>query len=214
MDPYDSDYRKFTQWMGNINAQTNKNRTSRLWVDILHFLGAYVGYYFSVLSGNWLLHNSCLRVLVPLMFVYNHDKYEELCCTAIMDTLTLPDNLIRRFLRGKWTVSAKGQPFHNLASDEVHESIINLQLKTITSRPSHFRTVKLSNFMSYLDKIVQGFESLVYKYKRTEPVYQRKWFICQRTTRMINLVKDIRRNDLKNLLLLPTSLQAVYNLTE
>ena len=64
-------------------------------------------------------------------------------------------------------LSAKGRPYHNLALDEAHESIINLRLKTITSRPSHFRTVELSNFMSYLDKVVQGFESLVYRYKQT-----------------------------------------------
>lgn len=41
-----------------------------------------------------------------------------------MDTHTPP----RRFLRGEWTVSAKGRPFHNLALDKVHESIINLRL--------------------------------------------------------------------------------------
>ena len=166
-DDDDTDYHKFTKWMGNVNAQTNMNQTSRFWVDVLHFLGAYVGYYFSVRSGNWLLRNSCLRVLLPLMFAYNHNKYEELCCTAIMDTLTLPDDLIKKFLSGEWTVSAKGRPYHNLALDEAHESIINLRLKTITSRPSHFRTVELSNFMSYLDKVVQGFESLVYRYKQT-----------------------------------------------
>ena len=43
MDPYDNDYYKFTRWIGNINAQANKNQTSKFWVDILHFLGAYVG---------------------------------------------------------------------------------------------------------------------------------------------------------------------------
>ena len=108
-----------------------------------------------------------------------------------MDTLTLPDDIIKKFLKGEWTVSAKGRPFHNLALDEAHESIINLRLKTITSRPSHFRTVELSNFMSYLDKIVSGFESLTYRYKQTEHAERAKRFVCQRTTRMINLVKDI-----------------------
>ena len=111
------------------------------------------------------------------MFAYNHNKYEELCCTAIMDTLTLPADLIKKFLSGGWTVRVRGRPFHNLALDEAHESVINLRLKrlkTITSRPSHFRTVELSNFMSYLDKVVRGFESLVYRNKQTEPVQQRK----------------------------------------
>lgn len=75
---------------------------------------------------------------------------------AIMDTLTLPDDVLQRFLNGEWTVSVKGRSYHNIAFDEAHKSIINLCLKTITSRPSHFRTVELSNFMSYLDKIVTG----------------------------------------------------------
>ena len=38
------------QWMGKVNAETNKNQTLRFCVDILNFLGAYVGYYFSVRS--------------------------------------------------------------------------------------------------------------------------------------------------------------------
>ena len=79
---------------------------------------------------------------------------------AIMDTLTLPNNLLQQFLKGGWTVSVKGRPYHNTAFDEAHESIINLCLKTTTSRPSHFCTVDLSNFMSYLDKIVAGLEGL------------------------------------------------------
>ena len=110
-DSNDTNYHKFIQWMDDIYAETNTDQTSRFWVDIMHFLGVYVGYYFSAQSGNWLLRNSCLHVLLPLMFAYNHNKYEELCCTAIMDTLTLPDDLIKKFLSGEWTVSAKGRPF-------------------------------------------------------------------------------------------------------
>ena len=88
-----------------------------------------------------------------------------------MDTLTLLDTLIHTFVNGDWTVSVKGRPFHYLAQDKAHESIINLRLKTITSRPSHFRTVfELSNFMSYLDTIVRGFKLLVYRHKQTEMV--------------------------------------------
>ena len=186
-----TNYHEFTKWLQNVKSETNMDQTSQFWARITQYLNAYVGYYFSVRSGNWLLRNSCLRALLPIIFAYNHNKYEELCCTAIIDTLTFDDDLIQHFLNGKWTVSVKGRPFRNLALDEAHESVINLRLKTITSRPSHFRTVELSNFMSYLDKIVRGFESLVYRYKQTEPVQQRKRFVCQRTTRMMNLVKDV-----------------------
>ena len=47
-DSNDTNYHKFIQWMDDIYAETNKDQTSRFWVDIMHFLGVYVGYYFSV----------------------------------------------------------------------------------------------------------------------------------------------------------------------
>lgn len=190
-EPDLDNYNNFAKWMEEVTFESNNDQSSRFWASMMSFLTAYVGYYFSVRSGNWLLRNSCLRALLPLIFAYNHNKYEELCCMAIMDTLTLPNALIHKFLDGEWTVSVKGRPYHNLALDEAHESVINLRLKTITARPSHFRTVELSNFMSYLDKVVRGFESLVYRYKQTEPAHQSKRFICQRTTRMINFMKDV-----------------------
>ena len=58
--------------------------------------------------------------------------------------------MLKYFKNGEWTISVKGRPFHNIALDEAHESIVNRKLKQITSRPSHFRMVKLADFMSYV----------------------------------------------------------------
>lgn len=46
---------KFTKWLNDVNNHSNKDQTSRFWSGIISFLSAYVGYYFSVRSGNWLL---------------------------------------------------------------------------------------------------------------------------------------------------------------
>ena len=150
-----------------------------------------MGSYESVRSGGWLLRNACLKAVSPLFFAYNHSKYEELCTTAIKDTLTLPSNILQQFLNGGWTVSIKGRPHHNLALDEAHESVINLRLKTITSRPSHFRTVELADFMSYLDKVVRGMEDMLYRNKQKEASQYRKRYVCQRTVRMMATLKDV-----------------------
>lgn len=55
---------------------------------------------------------------------------------------------------GKWTVSLKGHAYNNLVIDEVHGCYINRRLKQITSRPSHFRTVQLADFMAYMDVLL------------------------------------------------------------
>ena len=60
--------------------------------------------------------NSAIKSMTPLFFPYNHYKYEELATTAFFDAKTFPDDVLKSFLRGGWTVSAKGgRPHHNLA---------------------------------------------------------------------------------------------------
>ena len=54
-------------------------------------------------------------------------------------------------------MSQNSRPYHNIAKDKAHECIINLRLKTITARPSHFRTVELGHFMAYLDTALKTF---------------------------------------------------------
>ena len=190
-DPHFTSWNKFWRWIQTVQASTNMDEVSRFWAKLLPFLNAYVGYYVSIRSGNWLLRNACLRTIAPLFFAFNHYKYEELCTMAIKDTLTLPTNILQHFLNGGWTVSIKGRPHHNFALDEAHESVINLRLKTITSRPSHFRTVELANFMSYLDKVVRGMENMLYQNKQKEPSHYRKRYVCQRTGRMMTMLKDV-----------------------
>ncbi len=87
---------------------------------------------------------------------------------------------------------------------------INLRLKTITSRPSHFQRVELANFISYLDIVVRGLEGQLYAHRQQEPVQYRKIYVCQRATEMEEQLKDIalyeeqsvEERPLKNLLCL------------
>ena len=60
-------------------------------------------------------------------------------------------------------MSVSGKPFHNVALDEGHECVINKRLKLLTSRPSEYRTVTLSNFMAYLDKYSENLEKCIMK---------------------------------------------------
>ena len=116
-------------------------------------------FYFAIRSGNWLLRNSCLKVLTELFFAYSRDKYEVLSIHALSDSYTYPKEMLQLFKNGQWTVSVKARPFHSLALDEAHESIVNRKLKQITTRPSHFRMVELADFMAYLDGVVSGLET-------------------------------------------------------
>ena len=119
------------------------------WSKMLVYLHAYVGFYFSIRSGNWSLRNSCLKILNELFFAYSRDKYEVLTINALSDVYTYPGSMIEYFQDGQWTVSIKGRPYHSVALDEAQECVINRKLKQITTRASHFRMVDLADFLAY-----------------------------------------------------------------
>ena len=107
--------------------------------------------------------------------------------STIRDSLTCPDEFLKVFINGEWTCSVRGRPYHNLAIDEAHECIINNRVKNITSRPSHFRTVELADFIAYADRIVTGLHTYLNKH---DPDYQIKRYTSQRATIICSLLQD------------------------
>ena len=71
-----------------------------------------MGLYFAIRSGNFMLRNSCVKEIAPVVFAYSRDKYEELTLTNLHDYLTLPQEILD-LMDGKWTVSLKGSPSGN-----------------------------------------------------------------------------------------------------
>ena len=179
----------FWTWLKTYSECYPQNELSSFWSQILIYLHAYIGFYFAVRSGNWFLRNSCLRVISELYFAYARNKYEVLSINAIANTCTYPSELIHHFVHGQWTVSVKGRQFHNLALDEAHECIINKNLKSITTRPSHFRMVELANFMAYLDVVMNGFEDQVFKW-HVNTEYEKK-VSSKRSDVLFKLVSNV-----------------------
>ena len=71
---YKGDCDKFWQWLDSLTANTNTNEVCGFWAQMLKYLHAYTGFYFAIKSGNWLLRNSCLKILTELFFAYSRDK--------------------------------------------------------------------------------------------------------------------------------------------
>ena len=115
-----------------------------------------------------------------------------LSINALADSYTYPHDILDNFFRGEWTASVKGKPYHNLALDEAHESIINRRLKQITTRPSCFRMVELSDFMAYLDGTLCGLDSYVLEYHQKKD-YDKKNSCAIRASLVFNVVVSVPR---------------------
>ena len=170
---------EFWVWVKNQMKTSNGDKLTQYWAQMLYF--------FAIRSGNWTLRNSSLKIITQLFFAYSHNKYEYLSMTTIRDSLTCPDDFLKFFINSEWTCSVRGKPYHNLAIDEAHECVINNRVKNITSRPSHFRTVELADFIAYADRIVTGLHTYLNK---NDPNYQMKRYTCQRATVIGNLLQD------------------------
>ena len=178
---------EFWEWVKNQMKTTNGDKLTQFWAQMLWYMTAYTAYLFAIRSSNWPLKNSCLKIITQLFFAYSHNKYEYLSMSTIRDSLTCPDEFLKVFINGEWTCSVRGRPYHNLAIDEAHECIINNRVNNITSRPSHFRTVELADFIAYADRIVTGLHTYLNKH---DPDYQIKRYTCQRATIICSLLQD------------------------
>ena len=76
-------------------------------------------------SGNWLVRNSCLKVLTELFFAYSRDKYEVLAQVHLPIVTPTPKKSWKTSKRASY----KGRPYHSLALDEAQECIVNRKLK-------------------------------------------------------------------------------------
>ena len=165
--------------MTTLGDNTNTDEVSRFWSGLLKILNTYIGLYFAVRSGNFMLRNSCVKEIAALFFAYSRDKYEELTLTNLQDYFTFPQEILDKLMAGEWTVSYKGNPYHNLAIDEVHECCINRRLKQNTFRPSYYRTVQLADFMAYLDISLRGVENYISRNKSLFTDFGRRTYILQ-----------------------------------
>ena len=60
----------FWKWITQTSTDTNQDQISRVWATTLCQLHTYVGYFFSIRSGNWMLRNSCIKGITPLFFCF------------------------------------------------------------------------------------------------------------------------------------------------
>lgn len=137
---------------------SGQNEVSQFWCKLIHFLMVYFAYYMAIRSGNWFLQNACIKQACDLLFAYPRDRYEVLAVQTLSDVLTYPTVIIQQFELGHWTASKLGEPFHNQALDEFHET-------------SHFQIVELSDFLAYLENVVSSFCSSVGRTRTYQTVH-------------------------------------------
>ena len=73
----DEEAKSFWEFVDELYCNSNTDEVSRLWAQVLKILNTYIGLYFAIRSGNFMLRNSCIKDIAPIFLAYSRDKYEE-----------------------------------------------------------------------------------------------------------------------------------------
>ena len=90
-------------FLEKVSQDYEKDEILNFWARTYRYVNAYMGYYFSIRSGNFDLRNACLRILDELFFSYSRHKYQALICKHIQDLHSFPPAVLDVFRNGEWT---------------------------------------------------------------------------------------------------------------
>ena len=102
--------------------------------------------------------------MVPLFCAYDRPCYQRLIPNHIACVHNYPAEIIDSFKKGGFTVKVKGGIGHAVAIDEVHEMLINRDMKMAVARPT---TPYLKKTTHFFHVALKHNEDLHHSYSRT-----------------------------------------------
>ena len=108
-----------------------------------------MGLFLAVRTSNWELRVSSLKCMAPLFSAYDRPCYQKLVPSHIHDIQCYPEEILKCFKAGGFTVKVKGGIGHAVALDEAHEMCVNRDMKMAVVRPTQPYLIKTNFFFSY-----------------------------------------------------------------
>lgn len=145
----------------NYLSDRQSDKTFKFWSDFLHRdCLSYVMLYIAIRTGNWQLRIAAIKMMCPLFHVYDRPLYLRLITRHLADLLVMPNSVLQHLSAGGFTVTVTGNMDRLWALDEAHESLINLDVKTHTSRPSAKCLKNITSHLTYRASYLQNLHKL------------------------------------------------------
>lgn len=202
-------YDRFKIFMRRLAQQ---DATWRFWIQcVFDDLLAYVGLYLAMRSGDWCLRTASIKKMAPTFTAFNHYHYTELIGSHIADLLALPENISTQFQQGAFVASISGTPWHSVAIDECHETMINKSCKMAIVRPTEEYINRVIHYLptraKALDNLANQLPSTA---KRAPPscIATSNSRACRHKENVSNIVQAIEKH---KLFAIPTGNRGLFN---
>jgi hypothetical protein len=149
LEGLESEFEEFRR----VNCE--KDDTFRFWDNYIHNdCMYYVGLFIAVRCGNWDLRMSCLRDMIPLFSITDHQNYARILPQHLADIDQMPELILKQMKMGGFSASLKGTPFASLALDETQERTMNRDIKMAISKGEGDYIASISSYLPFRAKLV------------------------------------------------------------
>mmetsp|Transcript_10366 Transcript_10366/g.16585 ORF Transcript_10366/g.16585 Transcript_10366/m.16585 type:complete len:1115 (+) Transcript_10366:282-3626(+) len=146
-------YLKFQAW---IVARGETDPTFEIWANFLPVVGMYQRLYHATQSRDWNLRLGAVKDLCPQMVIFDRPNYRRLMMDHLAIVARLPHGIRRLFEQGGFGANVWGDLCGGAAIDEIHEQMINLELKKSLSNPSINTIEKRAQILPIVAAAVQA----------------------------------------------------------
>jgi hypothetical protein len=125
---------KASAYFSFVDEQSNNCRTYQFWSSYLWMVEQLMDLIRATRVGDWQLHLSVVRKIIPWFFSYNHQNYARYSPFYWLEMSDLPQthpDTHDQFISGSWVVQRQNRyGFSKVACDQVIEQTINRASKT------------------------------------------------------------------------------------
>ena len=99
-------HRLIKQFDGHVASMSKTDSNWSFWGEFVQLnCFAYIALFCAIRSGNWHLRLAALKTMAPVFCAFDRPTYRKLIPQHLADCLLLPDDILKSFLQGGFSVS-------------------------------------------------------------------------------------------------------------
>ena len=156
-------HRLIKQFDGHVASMSKTDSNWSFWGEFVQLnCFAYIALFCAIRSGNWHLRLAALKTMAPVFCAFDRPTYRKLIPQYLADCLLLPDDILKSFLQGGFSVSITGKAWNSVGIDEALEMLINKDCKMAVVHPTKEFVNRVSLYFPFRSRALHNIKKQLY----------------------------------------------------